>query len=147
MPWVRRGTIVIMQSGRLVEYVPWEGASGQMGRGYCAEALVGRFGILAESDESYIPGQQLDACQPFMIGDPSVATSPSFSARCLTVTEAVEDVEDYISMAMMQDLSTGDHPSLQTAIIPRLKPIFPPRLGERAHCSMAAACSPRNLAS
>ena len=54
-------------------------------------------------------GQKLDACQSFVIGDPAVPTTPSFSSRCLTVTEAVEDVEDYISMAMMQDLSTGNH--------------------------------------
>ena len=52
-------------------------------------------------------GQPIDACQSFTIDD-TTGTAPSFKATCLPVVEAVEGVEDYISMAMLQDLSTGD---------------------------------------
>ena len=43
----------------------------------------------------------MEACQSSLIG------TTTFSGTCLPVTEAVEGVEDYISLSMLQDLSTG----------------------------------------
>ena len=43
----------------------------------------------------------MEACQSSVIG------TTNFPGTCLPVTEAVEGVEDYISLSMLQDLSTG----------------------------------------
>jgi hypothetical protein len=54
------------------------------------------------STVAFFVGQVLDACQAFQTSDTS-----NFPPSCLPTVDAVEGVEDYISMAVLHDLSNG----------------------------------------